>query len=66
MGVNTIKKNLYLNIKSNDVQAKKKLTDMTNRLEQVLFENQLNDNNLYFDEYMDSCLYSKFGFLIQK
>tara|TARA_Y100001951_G_C11294087_1_gene274281 strand:+ start:1922 stop:2443 length:522 start_codon:yes stop_codon:yes gene_type:complete len=46
--------NLYLNIRSNDVQAKKKLTDMTNRLEQVLFENQLNDNNLYFDGRIES------------
>tara|TARA_R100000655_G_scaffold51298_1_gene88962 strand:+ start:450 stop:971 length:522 start_codon:yes stop_codon:yes gene_type:complete len=46
--------NLYLNIKANDVQAKKKLTDMTNRLEQVLFENQLNDNNLYFDGRIES------------
>lgn len=40
---------LYLNIKKNDVNAKKKLLDMTNRLEQVLFENKLNSNNLYFD-----------------
>lgn len=46
--------NLYLNIKSNDVQAKKKLTDMTNRLEQVLFENKLNENNLYFDGRIES------------
>tara|TARA_R100000655_G_scaffold51648_1_gene89432 strand:+ start:450 stop:971 length:522 start_codon:yes stop_codon:yes gene_type:complete len=46
--------NLYLNIKANDVQAKKKLTDMTNRLEQVLFENKLNDNNLYFDGRIES------------
>ena len=27
---------------------------MTNRLEQVLFENQLNDNNLYFDGRIES------------
>ena len=27
---------------------------MTNRLEQVLFENKLNDNNLYFDGRIES------------
>ncbi len=41
--------NLYLNIKSSDITAKEKLFDMTNRLEQVLFENKLDPTDLYFD-----------------
>jgi len=45
---------LYLNIKSDDMQAKKKLSDMTNRLEQALFNNKLNSDNLYFDGIIDS------------
>jgi len=44
---------LYLNIKSNDMQAKKKLLDMSNRLEQVLFENKLDSNDLYFDGILE-------------
>ena len=41
--------NLYLNIKSSDITAKEKLFNMTNRLEQVLFENKLDPTDLYFD-----------------
>jgi len=40
---------LYLNIKDDDLDAFKTLGNMTNRLEQVLFNNKLNSNNLYFD-----------------
>jgi hypothetical protein len=45
--------NLYLNIKGDDVQVKKKLSDMTNRLEQVLFENNRNADNLYYNGKVD-------------
>ena len=41
--------NIYFNIKSSDAQSKAKIADTTNRVEQVLFENKLNNNNLYFD-----------------
>jgi hypothetical protein len=35
------------------MQAKKKLLDMSNRLEQVLFENKLDSNDLYFDGILE-------------
>jgi len=40
--------NLYLNTKRKDVVAQNALTDLTNRIEQVLFENRRDENN-YFD-----------------
>lgn len=40
---------LYLNVKGRDVQVKKHLLDMSNRLEQVLFNNKLGADNAYFD-----------------
>lgn len=40
---------LYLNVKGSDVQVKKHLFDVTNRLEQVLFNNKRDEDNAYFD-----------------
>ena len=41
--------NVYLNIKSSDAQSKLKIADVTNRVEQMLFENKLDSNKLYYD-----------------
>lgn len=48
---------LYLNIRADDMQAKKKVLDMSNRLEQVLFENKLDSNDLYFDGIVEEAIF---------
>ena len=47
---------LYLNVKGNDLQVKKHLLDMTNRLEQVLFNNKLDADNAYFDGVIEDVI----------